>query len=186
MAFIKTDVPGLVIFEPAVFEDRRGYFFESYNEKTFSSEGIHIIFVQDNQAKSSYGVIRGLHYQLAPFAQTKLIRVLSGSILDVVVDICKGSPTYGKSFSIELTSENRKQLLVPKGMAHGYSVLSETAEVLYKCDEFYNKPSEGGLLYNDPGLAIDWRIPVEKAIVADKDLAYPHLENCRNNFEYLQ
>jgi len=185
MAFIKTDVPGLVIFEPVVFEDHRGYFFESYNQKVFSSEGIDINFVQDNQAKSSYGVIRGLHYQLAPFAQTKLIRVLSGSILDVVVDIRKGSPTYGKSFSIELTAENKKQLLVPKGMAHGYSVLSETAEVFYKCDEFYNKTSEGGLLYNDPALAIDWRIPTRKAIVADKDLAYPHLENCQNNFEYL-
>ncbi|MEO6720357.1 MAG: dTDP-4-dehydrorhamnose 3,5-epimerase [Ferruginibacter sp.] len=184
MPFIETGLPGLVIFEPAVFEDRRGYFFESYNEKAFSAAGIDIKFVQDNQAKSSYGVIRGLHYQLSPYSQTKLIRVLSGSILDVVVDIRKGSPSYGKAFSIELTAENKKQLLVPKGMAHGYSVLSETAEVFYKCDEFYNKASEGGLLYNDPALEIDWGIPNEKAIVSDKDLVYPVLENCVHNFVY--
>ena len=185
MPFIKTDVPDLLVFEPAVFEDQRGYFFESYNEKLFLETGVNSRFVQDNQAKSRYGVVRGLHYQLAPHAQTKLVRVLSGSILDVVVDIRKGSPTYGKVFTIELTADNRKQLLVPKGMAHGYSVLSETAEVFYKCDEFYNKASEGGVLFNDPVLAIDWGIPVDKAIVAEKDLAYPGLENCLNNFVYL-
>jgi len=138
--------------------------------------------VQDNQAKSSYGVIRGLHYQLNPHVQTKLIRTLSGSILDVAVDIRKGSPTYGKAFAIELSAENKKQLLVPKGFAHGYSVLTETAEVLYKCDAFYNKQSEGGIAYNDPALAIDWKIPGEKAIVAEKDLQHPGIVNCKNNF----
>jgi dTDP-4-dehydrorhamnose 3,5-epimerase len=184
MPFIETDFPGLLIFEPAVFEDQRGYFFESYNAKAFTEAGLDITFVQDNQAKSNYGVIRGLHYQLAPYAQTKLVRVLSGSILDVVVDIRKASPTYGRVFSIELSAGNKKQLLVPKGMAHGYSVLSETAEVFYKCDEFYNKPSEGGMLFSDPLLAIDWGIPEDKAIVAEKDLAYPGFENCVNNFVY--
>ncbi|MEO7768658.1 MAG: dTDP-4-dehydrorhamnose 3,5-epimerase, partial [Ferruginibacter sp.] len=143
-----------------------------------------IKFVQDNQAKSSYGVIRGLHFQLAPYAQTKLIRVLSGSILDVAVDLRQGSTNYGKAYSLELSAENKKQLLVPKGFAHGYSVLSDTAEVMYKCDEFYNKQSEGGLLYNDPDLAIDWQIPADKAIVADKDLVLPGIVDCVSNFIY--
>ena len=182
MPFIKTEFPDLLIFEPVVFEDSRGYFFESYNEKVFTAEGIAIKFIQDNQAKSSYGVIRGLHFQLAPYAQTKLLRVLSGSILDVVVDIRKGAPTYGKVFSLELSAENKKQLLVPKGFAHGYSVISETAEVMYKCDEFYNKRSEGGLLYSDPKLAIDWQVPANKAIVSDKDLVHPGIDNCISNF----
>ncbi|MEO6547559.1 MAG: dTDP-4-dehydrorhamnose 3,5-epimerase [Ferruginibacter sp.] len=184
MPIITTEFRDLLIFEPVVFEDSRGYFFESYNAKVFSSSGIEIKFVQDNQARSTYGVIRGLHYQLSPFAQTKLIRVLSGSILDVAVDLRVGSPTYGRSYSLELTAENKKQLLVPKGFAHGYSVLSETAEVMYKCDEFYNKQSEGGLLYNDPALMIDWLIPADKAIVADKDLVHPILKNCTNNYIY--
>ena len=182
MPFVATDFPGLLIYEPRVFEDSRGYFFESYNQQSFSAEGIDIKFVQDNQAKSTYGVIRGLHYQLDPHAQTKLIRVLSGAILDVVVDLRKGSPAFGKVFSIELTAENRKQLLVPKGFAHGYSVISETAEVLYKCDEFYHKESEGGVLYNDPALNIDWQIPADKAIVSDKDTKYPGITDCVNNF----
>lgn len=184
MPFIKTDFPGLLIFEPVVFEDSRGYFFESYNEKIFSAAGVEIKFIQDNQAKSTFGVIRGLHFQLAPYSQTKLIRVLSGSILDVAVDIRQGSPTYGQAYSLELTAENKKQLLVPKGFAHGYSVLSETAEVMYKCDEFYNKQSEGGLLYNDPKLNIDWMIPVNKAVVADKDLLHPGIDNCAGNFNF--
>lgn len=184
MPFIKTDFPGLLIFEPVVFEDSRGYFFESYNEKIFSAAGVEIKFIQDNQAKSTFGVIRGLHFQLAPYSQTKLIRVLSGSILDVAVDIRQGSPTYGQAYSLELTAENKKQLLVPKGFAHGYSVLSETAEVMYKCDEFYNKQSEGGLLYNDPKLNIDWIIPVNKAVVADKDLLHPGIDNCAGNFNF--
>ena len=186
MPFTKTAIPGLLEFVPAVFEDSRGYFFESYNENIFLAEGISIKFVQDNQAKSSYGVIRGLHFQLAPYAQTKLIRVMSGTILDVAVDVRTGSPTYGEVYAVELSAENRKQLLVPKGFAHGYSVLSETAEVLYKCDAFYRKQSEGGLLFNDPKLHIDWKIPADKAIVADKDLVHPSIDNCINNFVFAE
>ena len=184
MAFIKTDFPRLFIFEPAVFEDSRGHFFESYNEKKFEAEGIDIKFVQDNQSKSSYGVIRGMHYQLEPYAQTKLVRVLSGSILDAVVDIRKDSPMYGKVFSLELSADNKKQLLIPKGFAHGFSVLSKTAEVLYKCDAFYHKESEGGIIYNDPNLNIDWKIPVDEAIISEKDMEYPSLMNCKNNFVF--
>ena len=182
MPFTPTDFEGLLIFEPSIFNDDRGYFFESYNENTFIAGGASMKFVQDNQAKSTYGVIRGLHFQLAPYAQTKLIRALSGAILDVVVDLRKGSPMYGKVFSIELSEENKKQLLVPKGFAHGYSVLTPSAEVLYKCDAFYNKESEGGLLYNDPALAIDWHIPADKAVVAVKDLVLPGIDNCLGNF----
>ena len=182
MPFTTTAFPGLLIYEPNVYEDSRGYFFESYNENVFLAGGVAIKFVQDNQAKSCYGVIRGLHFQLAPHAQTKLIRALSGSILDVVVDIRHGSPTYGKVFSLELTAENKKQLLVPKGFAHGYSVLSDTAEVLYKCDAFYHKQSEGGISFNDPALNIDWQIPADKAIVAEKDLILTGIENHTNNF----
>ena len=186
MAIIQTEFPGLVIFEPTVLKDSRGYFFESYSERVFLAEGITTRFVQDNQSKSSYGVIRGLHYQLNPHAQTKLVRVVSGTILDVAVDIRIGSPTYGKAFSIELSAENNKQLLIPKGFAHGFSVLSETAEVMYKCDEFYNKESEAGILYNDAALNIDWNIPADKAIISDKDLLQPSLLNCKNNFVFEQ
>ena len=182
MPFTPTEFPGLLIYEPRVFNDDRGYFFESYNENTFLADGVAMKFVQDNQARSTYGVIRGLHFQLAPHAQTKLIRSLSGSILDVVVDLRKGSPKYGKVFSIELSAGNKKQLLVPKGFAHGYSVLTETAEVLYKCDAFYHKESEGGLLFNDPALAIDWQIPADKALVAVKDLILPGLSSVVSNF----
>jgi dTDP-4-dehydrorhamnose 3,5-epimerase len=184
MPFIKTDFPGLLIFEPKVFEDSRGYFFESYNANTCKAHGLEMAFIQDNQARSEYGVIRGLHYQLAPYAQTKFIRTLSGSILDVVVDMRKGSPTFGKSFSIELSAENKKQLLVPKGFAHGYSVLSSIAEVFYKCDAFYNKEAEAGLLFNDPSLNIDWKIDAGKEIISEKDLILPTLEHCINNFEF--
>ena len=184
MPFIKTSLPGLLIFEPAVFEDSRGYFFESYNEAIFTEVGIKIKFVQDNQARSAYGVIRGLHYQLNPHAQTKLVRVLSGSILDVVVDIRKESPSYGKVYTLELSAENKKQLLIPKGFAHGYSVLSETAEVFYKCDEFYHKGAEAGIIYNDASLQIDWMIPGNKAIISDKDQKHPLLLNCENNFVF--
>ena len=184
MPFIKTEFPGLLIFEPKVFTDSRGYFFESYNENICKAEGVNIKFVQDNQASSDYGVIRGLHYQLAPFAQTKFIRVLSGIILDVVVDLRKGSPSFGKVFSQELSAENHLQLMVPKGFAHGYSVLSKTAEVFYKCDEFYNKDNEAGLAYNDISLNIDWKIEDGKEIISEKDLNQPTFENCKNNFEY--
>ena len=184
MPFTDTHMPGLIIFEPRVFEDNRGYFFEAYNDEVFKNAGVELKFVQDNQSQSSYGVIRGLHYQLNPFAQSKLVRVLEGSILDVAVDIRKGSPTFGKSFSIELSSENKKQLLIPKGFAHGFSVLSNKAVVLYKCDAVYNKESEAGIRFNDLSLKIDWQIPEDKAIISERDLAMPLFEESRNNFEF--
>lgn len=184
MPFQQTNIPDLLIFQPKVFEDSRGYFFEAYNENSFREEGVDVRFVQDNQSRSSYGVIRGLHYQLPPFAQTKLVRVLEGSILDVAVDIRKGSPTFGQSFAVELSAENKKQLYIPEGFAHGFSVLSETAIVLYKCDQFYNKDSEGGICFDDPSLNIDWRITKENAIVSEKDLALPLFTDCKNTFEY--
>lgn len=186
MPFKATPFPGLMIFEPKVFGDDRGYFFESYNEQTFHGEGITYQFVQDNQALSGYGVVRGLHFQNAPYAQTKLIRTLEGAILDAVVDLRKGSPTYGKSFTIELNSDNKLQLLVPKGFAHGYSVISESALVLYKCDSFYNKAAEGGIAYNDPELAIDWQIPADKMILSEKDTQYSGFKDSVHNFVYEQ
>ena len=182
MPFITTDFSGLLIFEPAVYKDDRGYFFESYNEQTFQREGIMNRFVQDNQSFSTYGVIRGLHYQLQPHAQAKLIRVLQGKILDIAVDLRKDSPTYGKYMGIELSAGNRQQFLIPQGFAHGFSVLSETAEVSYKCDAFYHKDSEGGIRYDDPDLNIDWQVPAGKAIVSQKDLELPAFAACRNNF----
>lgn len=184
MPFTETEIPDLLIYEPRVFDDSRGYFFESYNAGTFEQQGLRFPFVQDNQARSTYGVLRGLHFQREPYAQTKLVRALEGSILDVVVDIRKGSPTYGKVFTIELSAKNKLQLLVPKGFAHGYSVLSETAEVMYKCDNFYNKSSEGGIVYNDPALNIDWGFDLKDAVVSDKDLVLPTLANCTHNFVY--
>jgi dTDP-4-dehydrorhamnose 3,5-epimerase len=184
MPFIKTDFPDLLIYEPVVFGDARGYFYESYNEKVFFKEQVTMRFVQDNQARSVYGVVRGLHFQNNPHAQTKLIRVLEGKILDVVVDLRKNSPSYGKVFALELSAENKKQLLVPKGFAHGYSVLTETAEVFYKCDEFYSKESEGGLAYNDSSLNIDWQVPEAKMILSEKDRLYPGFEYCKHNFVF--
>lgn len=184
MPFIKNEFEGLVLFEPDVMEDSRGWFFESYNQRKFRQAGILSRFVQDNQSFSRYGVIRGLHYQLSPFAQAKLVRVIRGSIYDVVVDIRKGSPTYKRSFGIELSAENRKQLYIPAGFAHGFSVLSQEAEVMYKCDHFYNRRSESGILYNDPSLGIDWRIPVEKEIVSEKDRQLPVFDLCRNTFQF--
>lgn len=173
MKVTKTDFPDLLILEPSVFKDSRGYFFESYNAAELAAHQIDIVFVQDNQARSSYGVVRGLHYQNAPYAQTKLIRVISGVILDAVVDLRKESPMYGKSFCITLSAENNLQLLIPKGFAHGYSVLSETAEVMYKCDAFYNKQAEGSIQMNDPALAIDWKIATTDQIISEKDLLSP-------------
>jgi len=184
MSFHTIDIPGLVIFEPEVFEDSRGCFFEAYNEEIFKKAGIDLRFVQDNQSSSTYGVIRGLHYQLNPFAQSKLVRVLEGAILDIAVDIRKDSPTFGKPFSLVLSAENRKQLFIPAGFAHGFSVLSETATVLYKCDTFYNKESEAGIRYNDPALNINWEIPSGEEIISEKDGQLPLFENCRNNFEF--
>jgi dTDP-4-dehydrorhamnose 3,5-epimerase len=184
MPLITTDIPGLLVFEPEVFEDSRGYFFESYNAKNFSDMGIDTRFVQDNESSSLYGVIRGLHYQLSPYAQTKLIRVLEGKILDVVVDIRKGSPSFGKSFSLELTAENKKQLYIPAGFAHGFSVLSKKAIVFYKCDQFYNKESEAGIRFDDPQLNIDWKILAGKAIISDKDKKLPLFADCKSNFDF--
>jgi dTDP-4-dehydrorhamnose 3,5-epimerase len=184
MPFISTNISGLLVFEPKVFEDSRGYFFESYSERAFLEYGLQMRFVQDNQSSSSYGVIRGLHYQLNPHAQTKLVRVLDGNILDVAVDVRNGSPTYGKHFAIELSSDNKKQLLVPKGFAHGFSVLSERAVVMYKCDGFYNKESEGGFRFDDPDLNIDWQIPHDKAIISEKDQVLPFLASVKTNFDF--
>lgn len=182
MQITKTEFPGLLIIEPKIFSDHRGYFFESYNRSVLYENGVTMEFVQDNQASSSYGTIRGLHYQLYPHAQSKLIRVLQGKIIDAVVDLRKNSPTYGKAYTIELSSENKKQFLVPKGFAHGYSVLSETAEVLYKCDYFYRKESEAGIMWNDTSLGIDWGIPSDKVIVSEKDQHHPDFAHCQNNF----
>ena len=148
------------------------------------NEGVEINFVQDNQARSSFGVVRGLHFQVNPHAQTKLIRVLSGQIIDAVVDIRKNSPTYGQAYTILLSAENKKQLLVPKGFAHGYSVISETAEVFYKCDEFYHKESEGGISLSDPALKIDWQIPADQMIISEKDKQSDLLENTIHNFVF--
>jgi len=186
MPFIQTPIRDLLVFEPKVIEDSRGYFFESFNLQTFKAEGIDINFVQDNQSLSKYGVIRGLHYQLQPHPQAKLIRVLVGTILDVAVDIRKGSPTFGKSFSIELSAENKKQLFIPAGFAHGFSVLSERAEVLYKCDSYYDRESEAGILHNDASINIDWNIPGDKRIISEKDSRLPAFADCKNNFTYLE
>lgn len=186
MPFTPTTLPGLIVVEPAVFEDSRGYFFEAYNEKWFEDNHISIKFVQDNQSRSSYGVIRGLHYQVPPHAQTKLVRVLSGSIIDSVVDLRAGSPTFGETFSIELSAENKKQLLIPRGFAHGFSVISESADVFYKCDAYYHQPSERGIRYDDPKLAISWQIPQERAVVSDKDKLLPLLDSYAGEFVFTQ
>ncbi len=170
MQIEETGIPGLLIISPPVHHDDRGYFFESYSKQSLSREGVDVVFVQDNQASSTYGVMRGLHYQAPPYAQTKLVRALSGEILDVVVDIRKYSPAYGQVYSIILSADNKKQLLVPQGFAHGYAVLSPTAEVLYKCDHFYNKASEGGINLNDADLHIDWKINKSDQIISQKDL----------------
>ena len=184
MTVTETAIKNLFIIEPKVFEDPRGYFFESFNFAKLQSEGISYNFVQDNQSKSSYGVLRGLHYQLEPKAQTKLVRVLQGTIFDVAVDVRKGSPTYGKWFGLELSENNRKQLLIPKGFAHGFSVLSETAVVLYKCDELYAPEYDAGILYSDPALNIDWKVPADKVKLSEKDAKLPLFENAKNNFSY--
>lgn len=185
MPFTQTGFRGLTVFEPVVFGDSRGHFLESYNARLFSDNGIDTVFVQDNESYSSYGVIRGLHFQAPPFAQAKLIRVVGGRILDVVVDIRHGSPSFGQSFSIELSQENKKQLFIPPGFAHGFSVISENALVLYKCDQLYNRASEGGILFNDPALAIDWKIPADKAIVSEKDKTLPTLSDLPAHFHFV-
>ncbi len=184
MHFIETGFLGLKIFEPKVFTDSRGYFFEVFNEQSFHDAGINVHFVQDNESKSQRGVLRGLHYQLNPMAQAKLVRVVEGEVLDVVLDIRKGSPTFGKSYSLVLTGENKKQLFIPRGFAHGFSVLSETVIFQYKCDNFYSKESEGGIMYNDPALNIDWGINLNEAIVSDKDKVLQLFKDCVNNFVF--
>ncbi|MBN9384232.1 MAG: dTDP-4-dehydrorhamnose 3,5-epimerase [Chitinophagaceae bacterium] len=184
MPFVTTGIEGVLIFEPTVYKDERGYFFETYNEQTFHKQGVTNRFVQDNQSFSKFGVIRGLHYQLDPHAQTKLVRVLQGRVLDVAVDIRQGSPTFGQYVSVELSADNRRQLLIPHGFAHGFSVLSDTAEVSYKCDGLYDKASEGGIRFDDPQLKIDWQLPLDKAIVSSKDLDLPVFSECRNNFKF--
>jgi dTDP-4-dehydrorhamnose 3,5-epimerase len=173
MPIVDTPIEGLKIFEPKVFEDDRGYFFESYNFESFKKEGINCSFVQDNQSRSTFGVLRGLHYQVPPFAQAKLVRVIKGEVLDVVVDIRPDSKTYGEWFSIVLSAKNKKQLFIPRGFAHGFLVLSETAEFFYKCDNFYSKESEAGFLYNDPKLKIDWKLDLEKVLLSEKDSVLP-------------
>lgn len=176
MNVTETKIKGCLIIEPQVFEDSRGHFFESFNEKIFTEfVGQKIHFVQDNQSYSKKGVIRGIHYQIGVHAQSKLVRVLDGTVLDVAVDLRKNSPTFGQHVSIELSSENKKQLFIPRGFGHGFSVLSETAEFFYKCDNFYNKVSEAGIIYNDPSLNIDWKIKKEEIKVSSKDLVLPNL-----------
>ena len=178
----QTAIKDLVIINPVVFEDSRGYFFEAYNQAKFEHNGITYQFIQDNQSFSKRGVIRGLHLQDKPFAQAKLVRVLQGEILDVAVDLRKESPTYGQHVSVVLSAENKKQLMVPHGFAHGFSVLSETASVLYKVDQVYHKDSERGIRYDDPALGIDWKLSSEEILVSDKDLILPNFENCNSQF----
>lgn len=175
MKVIKTDFEGLLILEPRVMKDIRGHFFEAYNEKTFAEAGLKVKFVQDNQSRSSHGVLRGLHYQIPPFAQTKLIRVLHGVIQDVVVDLRHSQPTYGRSYSIDLSADEQRQLWVPAGFAHGFLVLSDFAEVLYKCDQFYNPKAERGIQYKDSQLNISWGMTGSSLIVSDKDRCNPTL-----------
>jgi dTDP-4-dehydrorhamnose 3,5-epimerase len=184
MPFLETGFKGLKVFEPKILRDARGYFFESFNKKTFEDAGIDVEFVQDNESKSQRGVLRGLHYQLNPMAQAKLVSVVQGEVLDVVVDIRKGSPTFGKYYSLLLTAEKRNQLFIPRGFAHGFSVISETCIFQYKCDNYYSKESEGGISYKDAALNIDWGIDLNEAVVSEKDQNLPLLKNCLNNFEY--
>jgi len=182
MKITETGFDGLLIIEPVIHSDSRGYFLESYNSDTFRKAGISFTPVQDNESKSAMGVIRGLHYQLRPFDQAKLIRVIEGKILDVVLDIRKASKTFGKWFSIELDSENRKQLFIPRGFAHGFSVLSNFAVIQYKCDNIYKPAYERGISVNDPALGIDWKTDLSLAIISEKDLNHPHFHNAENNF----
>lgn len=182
MRVIETEFPGLYILEPVVHGDERGFFYESYNANVLAAHGIHHVFVQDNHSKSSRGVLRGLHYQKGEHAQTKLVRVTSGRVLDVVVDLRKDSPTFKKNYAIELSAENKRQFLVPKGFAHGFVVLSETAEFLYKCDQFYNKESEGGIHYADPELNIDWGLKDSEYVVSEKDQEHPMLKDADYDF----
>ena len=175
MKVIKTDIDGVVIIEPELFGDSRGYFMESYSERVFDREVAPVRFVQDNRSYSRYGVVRGLHYQKAPYAQSKLVSCVVGKVLDVAVDIREGSPTYGKYVAVELSAENHRQLFIPKGFAHGFAVLSEEALFEYKCDEFYHPEAECGIAWDDPNIGIDWRLPKEDIILSAKDSNYKNL-----------
>ena len=185
MNITETSLHGLYVIEPKIIEDKRGYFFESFNENKFKNAGIRVnAFVQDNQSKSGYGVIRGLHYQLNPHAQTKLVRVLEGEIFDVAVDIREGSPGFGKWYGVHLSAEEKNQLYIPRGFAHGFSVLSETAVVLYKCDDFYKPDAERGIFCFDDILNIDWQIPSEQAVISSRDQKMPVFHQAEMNFKY--
>ncbi len=183
MTVSKTDIEGVLIIEPRVFGDARGYFFESYNARDFREQtGIEVNFVQDNESRSSRGVVRGLHFQLPPFAQAKLVRVVEGTVLDVAVDIRKGSPTYGQHVAVELSADNKRQFFMPKGIAHGFAVLSDVAVFQYKCDEYYHPEAEGAIAWNDPTLAIDWRIAPEEALLSEKDRRHPMFNDFNTPF----
>jgi len=185
MEVIKTAIEGVLIIEPKVFKDARGYFFESFSQREFEQKVCPINFVQDNESMSSYGVMRGLHFQRPPFTQSKLLRCVKGAVLDVVVDIRKSSPTYGQHVAVELTEDNHLQFFVPKGLAHGFAVLSETAIFQYKCDEFYHPEADGGISILDESLSIDWRIPKEKVLLSEKDTRHPCLKDFDTPFTYL-
>ena len=184
MEVIKTAIDGVVIIEPRIFEDARGYFFESFSQREFDEKVAPIRFVQDNESKSSYGVLRGLHFQKPPYAQSKLVRCIRGRVLDVAVDIRKGSPTYGQWVSCELTEDKHRQFFIPQGFAHGFSVLSDVAVFQYKCDNFYHPEAEGAIAWNDPQLSIDWQLPVDDVLLSEKDQRHGLLETFVSPFEY--
>ena len=184
MNIIETSIEGVVIIEPRVFKDTRGYFFESFNRKEFEEKVCHTQFVQDNESKSCYGVIRGLHFQKPPFAQSKLVRVVKGAVLDVAVDIRKGSSTFGHHVAVELTEENHRQLFIPRGFAHGFSVLTDEVIFQYKCDNFYAPQSEGALAWDDPDLGIDWRVPANEIVLSEKDNHHELLKDASWLFNY--
>ena len=184
MEVIKTELEGVVIVEPRIFKDARGYFFEAFSEREFAEKVCDCHFVQDNESKSSYGVVRGLHFQLPPHAQSKLVRVVKGRVLDVAVDIRKDSPTFGKHIAVELSDENHRQVFIPRGFAHGYAVLSDEAVFAYKCDNYYAPQSEGAIAWNDADIAIDWQLAAEDAILSEKDQHHPTLAECVALFDY--
>ena len=184
MEVIQTAIEGVVIIEPRLFNDDRGYFFESFSQRDFEKQVRTVRFVQDNESKSSYGVLRGLHFQKPPFAQSKLVRVIRGAVLDVAVDIRKGSPTFGRHVAVELTEDNHRQFFIPRGFAHGFSVLTPEVVFQYKCDNFYAPQREGALAWDDPDLAIDWRIPADRVILSEKDKHHPRLKDAGWLFDY--
>ena len=184
MEVIKTNIEGVVIIEPRIFRDDRGYFFESFSQRDFQEKVCNTVFVQDNESKSSYGVLRGLHFQKTPYAQSKLVRVIKGAVLDVAVDIRKGSPTFGQHVAVELTEDNHRQFFIPRGFAHGFSVLTDEVIFQYKCDNFYAPQSEGALAWDDPDLGIDWRIPTDKVLLSEKDRHHSRLRDAEWLFAY--